>query len=37
LRLFYGLHFIHFGFHRMLSERFPFGIYYRMQTRWRGA
>jgi hypothetical protein len=28
LRLFHGIHSIHFGFHRMLSERFPFGIYY---------
>lgn len=24
-----GIHGRHFGFHRMLSERFPFGIYYR--------
>lgn len=24
-----GIHGLHFGFHRMLSERFPFGIYYR--------
>ncbi len=29
LGLFHGIHSIHFGFHRMLSERFPFGIYYR--------
>ena len=29
LSLFHGIHSIHFGFHRMLSERFPFGIYYR--------
>jgi hypothetical protein len=28
LSLFHGIHSIHFGFHRMLSERFPFGIYY---------
>lgn len=24
-----GIHGLHFGFHRMLSEKFPFGIYYR--------
>ncbi|WP_461783909.1 type II toxin-antitoxin system RelE/ParE family toxin [Prosthecobacter sp.] len=24
-----GIHGLHFGFYRMLSERFPFGIYYR--------
>jgi hypothetical protein len=29
LSLFHGIHAIHFGLHRMLSERFPFGIYYR--------
>ena len=28
LRLFYGIHPTHFGFHRMLASRFPFGIYY---------
>lgn len=27
LRLFHGFHPIHFGFHRMLAARFPFGIY----------
>ena len=29
LGLFHGIHAKHFGFHRLLSERFPFGIYYR--------
>ncbi|MCX6972592.1 MAG: type II toxin-antitoxin system RelE/ParE family toxin [Verrucomicrobia bacterium] len=29
LALFHGIHAMHFGFFRMLSERFPFGIYYR--------
>lgn len=24
-----GIHSTHFGFHRMLATRFPFGIYYR--------
>jgi hypothetical protein len=26
---FFGQHAIHFGFHRALSDRFPFAIYYR--------
>ena len=25
-----GIHRMVFGYHRMLSKRFPFGIYYRM-------
>jgi hypothetical protein len=29
LVLFHGIHPVHFGFHRMLGSRFPFGIYYR--------
>jgi hypothetical protein len=28
LRLFHGIHSRHFGFHRTLASRFPFGIYY---------
>ena len=28
LRLHAGIHSIHFGFHRLLSGRFPFAIYY---------
>ena len=28
LRLFHGIHKMDFGFHRMLSNRFPFGIYH---------
>ena len=28
LGLYSGIHPVHFGFHRMLSKRFPFGIYY---------
>lgn len=31
LVLFAGVHPIYFGFHRMLSKRFPFGIYYEME------
>lgn len=29
LGLLHGIHSKHFGFYRMLSGRFPFGIYYR--------
>ena len=29
LALYHGIHSRHFGFHRMLAGRFPFGIYYR--------
>ena len=29
LAIYHGIHTIHFGFHRMLCHRFPFGIYYR--------
>lgn len=28
LSLFHGIHSLHFGYHRMLASRFPFGIYY---------
>lgn len=28
LRLYAGIHSLHFGFHRLLSQRFPFAIYY---------
>jgi hypothetical protein len=31
LVLFAGVHPIYFGFHRLLSRRFPFGIYYAME------
>lgn len=29
LALYHGIHFRHFGFYRLLANRFPFGIYYR--------
>lgn len=29
LQLFSGIHPMHFGYHRLLSKRFPFAIYYR--------
>lgn len=32
LVLFAGVHPIYFGLHRMLSKRFPFGIYYEWKT-----
>lgn len=32
LVLYAGIHCRHFGFHRMLSRRFPFGIYYELQA-----
>lgn len=31
LVLYAGIHPIYFGFHRMLSERFPFGLYYEVE------
>ena len=31
LVLYAGIHLVHFGFHRMLSRRFPFGIYYEVE------
>lgn len=32
LRLFAGIHSVHFGCcHRMLSKRFPFAVYYRVE------
>ena len=31
LVLFAGVRPIYFGFHRMLSKRFPFGIYYEVE------
>ncbi|MDD2600540.1 MAG: type II toxin-antitoxin system RelE/ParE family toxin [Kiritimatiellae bacterium] len=31
LRLYSGIHVLHFGYHRLLSKRFPFAIYYRIE------
>jgi hypothetical protein len=31
LALYSGIHPVHFGFRRMLSKRFPFGIYYEIE------
>jgi hypothetical protein len=30
LEFYAGIHSLHFGFHRLLSKRFPYAIYYRM-------
>ena len=30
LHLYSGVHPIHFGFHRLLSKRFPFAVYYEL-------
>jgi plasmid stabilization system protein ParE len=31
LYLYAGIHAFHFGYYRLLSKRFPFAIYYRLQ------
>jgi len=31
LYLYSGIHVLHFGYHRLLSKRIPFAIYYRVQ------
>jgi len=33
LQLSAGIHSRHFGYHRLLSRRFPFAIYYRVQRK----
>ena len=32
LYLYAGIHALHFGYHRLLAKRFPFAIYYRIQS-----
>jgi len=32
LYLYAGIHPLHFGYHRLLAKRFPFAIYYRIQS-----
>ena len=32
LQLYAGIHAVHFGYHRLLSKRFPFAIYYRVEN-----
>jgi plasmid stabilization system protein ParE len=31
LHLFAGVHSVHFGYHRLLSKRFPFAVYYQAE------
>jgi plasmid stabilization system protein ParE len=33
LRLYAGVHAVHHGCHRLLSHRFPFAVYYRIEDR----
>jgi plasmid stabilization system protein ParE len=33
LHLYYGIHPKHFGYHRLLTKRFPFAIYYRIERK----
>lgn len=30
LQLYAGIHAVHFGYHRLLSKRFPYAVYYRV-------
>ena len=32
LRVYAGIHALHFGYHRLLSKRFPFAIYYHLHN-----
>lgn len=31
LRIFGGIHAIHYGYHRLVSKRFPYAVYYRIE------
>jgi plasmid stabilization system protein ParE len=31
LQLYAGIHTVHFGYHRLLSARFPYAVYYRVE------
>ena len=33
LHLYAGIHLVHFGYHRLLSKRFPFAIYYKVDSK----
>jgi len=33
LHLYAGIHLVHFGCHRLLSKRFPFAIYYKVDSK----
>lgn len=32
LHLYAGIHSVHFGYHRLLSKRFPFAVYYAVEA-----
>jgi len=32
LQLYAGIHTLHFGYHRLLTRRFPFAVYYRIES-----
>ena len=32
LHFYAGIHSLHFGYHRLLAKRFPFAIYYRVES-----
>jgi len=32
LRIHAGVHGVHFGYHRLLAKRFPFAVYYRLES-----
>lgn len=32
LRVYAGIHALHFGYHRLLAKRFPFAVYYRVES-----
>lgn len=34
LHLYFGIHPQHFGYHRLLAKRFPFAIYYRIESEY---
>lgn len=31
LQIYAGIHALHFGYHRLLSKRFPYAVYYRVE------
>ena len=32
LQIYGGIHSVHFGYHRLLSKRFPYAVYYRVEN-----
>jgi hypothetical protein len=32
LQIYAGIHALHFGYHRLLSKRFPYAVYYRVEN-----